>query len=85
VVTFFYLPGLREGLNVATHPIHPKNNFQQPAEKDAIWRILAEEAAREKDPEKLMEIISALTKALEEATKGKLSKARCRQWQKSVN
>ena len=57
---------------MASHPIHPKNNFQQPApsEKEAIWHILAEEAAQEKDPEKFMEIIEALTKALEEATDG---------------
>ena len=30
------------------------------------WRILAEEAAQENDPEKLMEIIEALTRALDE-------------------
>lgn len=30
------------------------------------WKILAEEAAQEKDPEKLMRIIKALTDALDE-------------------
>ena len=30
------------------------------------WQILAEEAAQEKDPKKLIEIISALTLALDE-------------------
>jgi hypothetical protein len=33
---------------------------------DGDWQILAEEAAQEKDPKKLMEIISALTVALED-------------------
>jgi len=31
---------------------------------DAAWKILAEEAAQEKDPQKLLEIIEALTAAL---------------------
>ena len=30
------------------------------------WKILAEEAAQEEDPEKLMKIIQALTAALDE-------------------
>jgi Mg-chelatase subunit ChlI len=30
------------------------------------WRILAKEAAEEQDPEKLMEIIDALNRALDE-------------------
>lgn len=30
------------------------------------WQLLAEEAAQEKDPKKLIEIISALTLALDE-------------------
>ena len=30
--------------------------------QDEQWRILAEEAAQEKDPEKLAEIIDALTR-----------------------
>jgi hypothetical protein len=33
---------------------------------DSDWQILAEEAAQEKDPNKLIEIISALTAALDE-------------------
>jgi hypothetical protein len=33
---------------------------------DSDWQVLAEEAAQEKDPKKLVEIISALTAALEE-------------------
>jgi len=33
--------------------------------QDEQWVILAEEAAQEKDPEKLMKIIEALTKALD--------------------
>ena len=31
------------------------------------WQILAEEAAQEQDPKKLMEIISALTRGLDES------------------
>jgi hypothetical protein len=34
--------------------------------QDEQWRILAEEAAQVKDPEKLSEIIQALTRALDE-------------------
>jgi len=34
--------------------------------EDADWQILAEEAAQEKDPNKLIEIINALTAALDE-------------------
>ncbi len=33
---------------------------------DEEWLILAEEAAQEKDPQKLMDIITALTRALNE-------------------
>jgi hypothetical protein len=33
--------------------------------QDEQWVILAEEAAQEKDPEKLMKIIKALTEALD--------------------
>ncbi len=32
---------------------------------DSDWQVLAEEAAQERDPKKLMEIISALTAAIE--------------------
>ena len=32
---------------------------------DEKWRILAEEAAQEKDPKKLLEIISLLTAAID--------------------
>jgi Mg-chelatase subunit ChlI len=34
--------------------------------QDTEWKILAEEAAQEKDPEKLMQIIQSLTRALDE-------------------
>ena len=34
--------------------------------QDEEWRILAEEAALEKDPHTLMKIVEALTRALEE-------------------
>ena len=30
------------------------------------WKILAEEAAQERDPEKLMQIVNALNRALDE-------------------
>ena len=33
------------------------------------WRILAKEAAQERDPQKLMEIVEALTRALDEHEK----------------
>ena len=38
---------------------------------DEEWRILAEEAALEKDPNKLLEIVGALNRALEEREKPK--------------
>jgi non-homologous end joining protein Ku len=34
--------------------------------QDAEWRILAEEAAQENNPNKLIEIIEALTRALDQ-------------------
>lgn len=34
--------------------------------QDQDWRLLAEQAAEEKDPTKLMEIIMALTRALDQ-------------------
>jgi len=34
--------------------------------QDAEWRILAEEAAQENDPKRLIEIIDALTGALDQ-------------------
>jgi len=34
--------------------------------QDAEWRILAEEAAQERNPKKLLEIIEALTRALDQ-------------------
>ena len=39
--------------------------------QDEEWRLLAEEAAQEKDPSKLLEIIKALTRALDEKEKRK--------------
>jgi len=39
--------------------------------QNAEWRILAEEAAQENNPQKLLEIIEALTHALEEQHKKK--------------
>ena len=37
---------------------------ERPQDRD--WRLLAEQAAEEKDPTKLMEIIMALTRALDQ-------------------
>lgn len=34
---------------------------------DEEWKILAEEAAQEKDPQKLLEIVQSLTAAIDEA------------------
>ena len=34
--------------------------------RDNEWKILAKEAAEEQDPEKLMEIVEALSRALDE-------------------
>jgi hypothetical protein len=34
--------------------------------RDKEWKILAEEAAQEQDPKKLIQIIAALTRALDE-------------------
>ena len=40
-----------------------------PMPQDEEWRILAEEAQLEQDPNKLLEIISALNRALDEQQK----------------
>jgi hypothetical protein len=40
--------------------------MREPVGQDEEWRILAEEAAQERDPEKLAEIVEALTRALDE-------------------
>jgi len=42
--------------------------------QDEEWRILAEEAAQEKDPRKLMEIIAALTRALDKQREDRAKK-----------
>lgn len=42
---------------------HPRESHSA---EHSSWRILAEEATQEQDPEKMMEIISALTRALDE-------------------
>jgi hypothetical protein len=42
--------------------------------QDEEWRILAEEAAQEKDPRKLMDIIAALTRALDERNADRVKK-----------
>jgi len=34
--------------------------------QDTEWKILAEEAAQEKDPEKLMQVVESLTRALDQ-------------------
>jgi type II secretory pathway component PulC len=55
---------------MATQPIQKQNNEPAvPMPKDATWQILAKEAAEEKDPEKLMQIIKALTDALDKKEK----------------
>ncbi len=41
---------------------------------NAEWRILAEEAAQENNPQKLLEIIEALTHALDEQKRHKKKK-----------
>ncbi len=43
--------------------------------QDQDWRLLAEQAAEEKDPAKLMEIIMALTRALDEQEERKRQSA----------
>jgi hypothetical protein len=43
--------------------------------QDQDWRILAEQAAEEKDPTKLMEIIKALTSVLDEQEERKRQSA----------
>jgi len=40
--------------------------------QDAEWRILAEEAAQEKNPDKLIAITEALTRALDQQHKKKV-------------
>jgi hypothetical protein len=55
---------------MATQPVqHNERGHSQAvgSSKDVAWRILAEEAAQENDPEKLMKIIESLTQALEQA------------------
>lgn len=41
---------------------------------DEEWRILAEEAAQEKDPKKLIEIVQSLTAAIDEKLLRKAAK-----------
>jgi hypothetical protein len=52
-----------ENVSREVNPEYPEMN-DRPQDQD--WRILAEEAAEEKDPTKLMEIIRALNRALDE-------------------
>jgi hypothetical protein len=54
-------------LTMSTQPLHPEKDQHALSQTEGSWRILAREAAEERDPQKLWEIISALTKALEEA------------------
>ena len=49
---------------MVTSPFSPK----KPNHSVTEWRILAEEAAQEQDPNKLMEIIDALNCALDKNT-----------------
>ncbi len=51
---------------MATQPIQKSGEDGAPTSNDATWKILAKEAAEEKDPEKLMKIVDALTRALDE-------------------
>jgi hypothetical protein len=46
--------------------------------QDAEWRILAEEAAQENDPQKLIEIVEALNRALNEQERHKKEQRRRR-------
>ncbi len=46
--------------------------------QDEEWRILAEEAAQEKDPNKLLQIIEALNRALDEQERHKIVAERIR-------
>ena len=45
-----------------------------PHDHNEDWRILAEEARLEKDPDKLLEIVSALNRALDDREKGQREK-----------
>jgi hypothetical protein len=46
------------------HWLHQERGIELPDEEE--WRILAEEAAQEQDPKKLIEIVNSLTAALDE-------------------
>ena len=47
-----------------------------PHDHNEEWRILAEEARLEKDPDKLLEIVSALNRALDDREKDAREKQR---------
>jgi len=55
---------------MATQPIHKQEQDRplDPPSKEPAWRVLAEEASQEKNPEKLTKIVAALTRALEKET-----------------
>ena len=46
--------------------LQPKQSTPPGSPQDAEWRILAEEAAQENNPNKLIEIIEALNRAVNE-------------------
>ena len=60
---------------MATQPFQNQHKRQSgdsgPSSEDALWRILAKEAALEKDPNKLLEIVESLTSALDKETKAR--------------
>ena len=51
--------------------LQPKQSTPDGSPQDAEWRILAEEAAQESNPHKLIEIVEALTHALDQQHKKK--------------
>ena len=53
---------------MATQPIHKQDRPLDPPSKDPTRRLLAQEPLQEKNPEKLTEIVAALTPAPEKET-----------------
>ncbi len=51
--------------------LQPKQSTPPGSPQDAEWRILAEEAAQENNPQKLIEVVEALTHALDQQHKKK--------------
>ena len=61
----------QEVVMATSSDLQPKQSTPPGSPQDAEWRILAEEAAQENNPQKLIEVVEALTHALDQQHKKK--------------